>query len=615
MPSDWHRPLSEAPGVVRQAGQKFTSGTKFDLLEFGATLKTRPAPNLKLPNYIAEALKAIVSGATADSLETQVIDFKQDSESPRETGKLLAKAASCFANADGGILVLGVKDAEAGPDAIVGTRHTPDWCRQRIHELSTPSLLVEAQEVEFEGHALVCIQVPRGLDVHEADGRFTRRIGRSCERMSAVEIARLANERLQSDWSADASDATIDSIEPDAMAALRRRLADAERTGIDPGGTSDADLLVQLRLLTPNRSTLTNAALVLVGNDERFWSRVQYSYRRTAGTEPDFVRTVEAPLPETMRVALELISARIETVPINFPDGSQLQIADFPLRAVREALANALLHRDYRVSNSIVVEHSSESLRISSPGRFPSGVTSTNILTHGSTPRNPKLFRVAEKLALSEERGLGVDRMYRETIRSGHPAPAVLEERDKTLVVFTRGERNRQFIRFAANLPKEERDSVETLLTLQALRDEPTIAADDLALLVQKTADEAQAILQRLASLSSPRIIEPTRETRQHRAPTYRFTAEALRSLGTSVTYNRLPVDEVDRKAMLHLREYGRVSNRTLQNMLDVDVYRARDILKRLVGREIIVRTSTQTRGPSVEYGPGPRFAEEDARM
>ena len=561
-----------------------------------------------------ETLSAIASGATADSLETQSIDFKEDSGSPKETGKLLAKAATCFANSDGVTLVLGVKDTAAGREAFIGTRHTADWCRQRIHELSTPSLLVDAREVEFEGRALVCIQVPRGLDVHETDGRFTRRIGRSCERMSAVEIARLANERSQSDWSAEASDVTVDAIEPDAMGALRRRLTDAERVGIDPGGAGDVDLLVQLRLLAPDRSRLTNAALLLIGEDERFWPRVQYSYRRTAGTEPDVVRTVEAPLLETMRAALELISVRIETVPINLPDGMQLQIADFPLRAVREALANALLHRDYRVPSSIFVEHSPESLRIGSPGRFPSGVTPANILTHGSTPRNPKLFRVAEKLALSEERGLGVDRMYRETIRSGHPAPKIVEERERTLVVFTRGERNRQFVRFVAGLPVEERDSVETLLTLDALLDAPTLAADDLAALIQKTVEEAQAVLHRLASLSSPRIIEPTRETRQYRTPTYRFTAEALRGLGTSVTYNRLPVDEMERKVMRHLLEYGRVSNRTLQNMLDVNVYRARDILKRLVGRGIIVRTSTQTRGPSVEYGPGPRFSDEDAR-
>ena len=114
----------------------------------------------------------------------------------------------------------------------------------------------------------------------------------------------------------------------------------------------------------------------------------------------------------------------------------------------------------------------------------------------------------------------------------------------------------------------------------------------------------------RRAALPEYRFIEPTRETRNMRSPTYRFTADALRALGPSVSYNRAPLDEIDRKVMLHLKEYERVSNRTLQNMLDVDVYRARDLLKRLVERGIIVRTSKATRGRSVEYGPGPRFDE-----
>ncbi len=78
--------------------------------------------------------------------------------------------------------------------------------------------------------------------------------------------------------------------------------------------------------------------------------------------------------------------------------------------------------------------------------------------------------------------------------------------------------------------------------------------------------------------------------------------------------YRRRTVDEIDRKVIAHVQEYGRITNRTLQNFLDVDVYRARDILKDLTGRELLVRTSIPTRGPSVEYGPGPAFPEAPAR-
>ncbi len=556
-------------------------------------------------------MRAVLAGASADEVETQTLDFKQDARSPKETGKVLAAAAACLANADGGTLVLGVRDRPGGPEALLGTEHSPDWCRQRVHELTDPSLLVAADDFTFEGCALVRLEVPRGIDVHEADGRFSRRVGRSCERMSAREIARLSDDRMSSDWSAKAPDDAAMEVHEEAMRALRRSLEDAGRNGATVSSASDAELLRQLRLVEPKSGSLTNAGRVLVGLDERSWSRVQYAWRDTAGAEPTFTRTIEAPLALALGQVLDLVGARLRTVPANLPDGIQRQVADFPIEAVREATANALLHRDYRSAEAVLVEHSPESLRISSPGGFPSGISADNILTHGSVPRNPALFRAAERLGVAEERGLGVDRMYRETLQAGHPTPAIFEERSHTLVVFTRGERDRRLVGFIAGLPPSERDSVETLLVVRSLIDRPTLTANALAETIQKTPAESLAVLQRLAALPERRLVEPTRESRNMRSPTYRFTANVLRALGPGVPYNRAPPDEIDRKVMLHLKEYGRVSNRTLQNMFDVDVYRARDLLKRLVEREIVVRTSKATRGRSVEYGPGVRFEED----
>lgn len=563
-----------------------------------------------MPVELEPALEAIVAGASADDIETQTLDFKQDARSPKETGKVMAVAAACLANADGGTLVLGVRDRPGGPEAILGTEYSPDWCRQRVHELTDPSLLIQADSFTFRGRTLVRLDVPRGIDVHEADGRFTRRVGRSCERMSAREIARLSDDRLPSDWSETVPDDEAKGVDPDAMRKLRRSLEDAGRDGVDASSASDADLLRQLRLVDPVSGSLTNAGRLLVGVDDRSWPRVQYAWRETAGAEPVFTRTVEAPLALALGRTLELVAAHLRTVPTNLPDGVQRQVADFPIDAVREALANALLHRDYRLPWAVLVEHTPESLRISSPGGFPPGISAENILTHGSVPRNSALFRTAERLGLAEERGLGVDRMFRETLQAGHPTPEIFEERSHTLVVFTRGERDRRFISFIAGLPRSERDSVETLLVVRSLSERPTLNADVLAKTIQKTPAEALAVLQRLAVLPDRRLVEPTRDTRNMRSPTYRFTADALRALGSSVPYNRAPLDEIDRKVMLHLREYERVSNRTLQNMFDVDVYRARDLLKRLVERGIIVRTSKATRGRSVEYGPGPRFED-----
>ena len=94
----------------------------------------------------------------------------------------------------------------------------------------------------------------------------------------------------------------------------------------------------------------------------------------------------------------------------------------------------------------------------------------------------------------------------------------------------------------------------------------------------------------------------------------YRLRADALKVPGPAVRYHRHTVYEIDRTVISHLHEYGKITNRTLQNLFDIDVYRSRDILADLQRRELIVRTSEATRGPTVEYGPGPKLPKSRRR-
>jgi ATP-dependent DNA helicase RecG len=81
-----------------------------------------------------------------------------------------------------------------------------------------------------------------------------------------------------------------------------------------------------------------------------------------------------------------------------------------------------------------------------------------------------------------------------------------------------------------------------------------------------------------------------------------------LRGCGCSGPPRRSTTDEIDRKIIAHVREYERITNRTVQNLLDVGTDRAKAILADLVAREILIKTSTAQRGPTVDYGPGAQF-------
>src|SRR5690349_13039734 len=92
---------------------------------------------------VTEALAQILRGArSAASLESQELDFKTDKPTERETYQDLAEAAVCFANASGGVIVLGVADSIVGPDAFPGSTVRTRELRARIHALTDPSLVV-----------------------------------------------------------------------------------------------------------------------------------------------------------------------------------------------------------------------------------------------------------------------------------------------------------------------------------------------------------------------------------------------------------------------------------------------------------------------------------------
>jgi len=231
------------------------------------------------------------------------------------------------------------------------------------------------------------------------------------------------------------------------------------------------------------------------------------------------VERLEAPLLLAYERVMDLVSARRNLTPLNLPGGQQLQLEDFPELAVREALTNAIIHRDHRLDDPVVIEHSPTLFSITSPGPLVSGVTLKNILTHRSKPRNPALARAARLLGIAEEVGRGVDRMYREMIRSGRDVPGIEVDFDQVRVSLVGTAPDTHVARYVATLPESERDDTDTMLTLLYLLRRRTLTAEEIAPVLQRDADQAETVLRRLESLGV-RMLEPTRQTAGRRRPT-----------------------------------------------------------------------------------------------
>lgn len=567
---------------------------------------------------VSEAIRAVARGAIPRDLETQTLDFKQPKkDSKKETLRMLVEAALCFANADGGSVILGVSDRKQGSSAFVGTEITRDEAQRQIYDSTRPALLVDARSLSVERDGgrvmLLEVRVPQSLEIHsDTSGRALRRVGTDCLPLDPIQQRMLQEERRGTDWSAASTALGTAAVDGDALDAARKRLSRFTDARRDLARASKRDLLRGLGLLSGSK--LSRAGELLLRSGAEPTVQVLYQYRTTAGGEPVAVERLGAPLVIAFEECVRLINARMQMVPLTLPDGQQLQVEDFPELAVREAVANALIHRDYHfLDQPVVVDHSPEIFAISSPGPLVSGVTPGNILTHPSKPRNPALARAARGLGLAEEVGRGVDRMYREMLRFGREIPTIKSTLDGVRVSLVGGAPNTQIARFVAELPGEEREDVDTLLVLVFLCGTKTVTASSIASILQKGDDEAEAVLRRLAG---PRVamLEPTRESARRSRPTYRLRGAILQELGSAIRYHRRTTDEIDRKIIEHVREYDRITNKTVRNLLDVKVDRGAAILRDLVERDILVKTSAAQRGPSVEYGRGPKFPKRGAK-
>lgn len=564
-----------------------------------------------------DVLRSIERGQTsASKSETVSLDFKTEKPVAKETFQDLAEAAVCFANAGGGIIVVGVSDTGVGSEAFVGTGLDGHQVRSRIHDLTQPALTVTVSDATWVGQRLLVISVPEGLDVYSTGkGIFTQRWNDKCLPMRPADVARLSDERSGIDWSARAAGRAVEDIDGVAMLLMRGLLrSSGDDTKSRLARLDDHGLLQELRLLTDG-GKLTRAAdyLLCSPTKQTVHEVLVYQHRQTRSGEADQVRRWSPPLLTAFTEALSIISARITSTPVNTAQGQQLVIEDYPFAAVREALANAMIHGDLRERRPVQIEHSPEVLAVRSPGPLVTGITPENILTHGSRPRFPLIAATMRILGLAEELGQGVDRMFREMVRSGRAIPTVqvLEgELAETGVDFQGGPPNVRLAKFVAELPDAERSDTDALLIAYLLCQKRSTTAKEVALVIQRTPAEAETVLRRLAH-GEACMIEPTVGTANRLHPSYRFTSASLSALGPAVAYSRRSASETDRKVIEHIREYLTINNSTLQRLFDIDVYQARDLLRDLVGREMLVRVSEQTRGVAVKYGPGPKFPQK----
>ena len=267
------------------------------------------------------------------------------------------------------------------------------------------------------------------------------------------------------DFSAEiCTPARLDDLDPGAVDVLRR-LWQRKSPDQDIATRSVEQLLADAELVIDGR--VTYAALILLGKREALGrhlaqAEVIFEYRsnETPGPAADrheFRQGFLLVLDEIWR----LINLRNDLQ--HFQQGFFVwDVPTFNERVIREAVLNAVSHRDYRHGGSVFVRQYPRRIEIVSPGGFPPGIAPENILRE-QNPRNRRIAEVLGKCGLVERAGQGFDLIFRECIRQSKPLPDFSYTHAHSVWLTLHGEiQDPEFLRFLEEIGQERTAAFST---------------------------------------------------------------------------------------------------------------------------------------------------------
>lgn len=367
--------------------------------------------------------------------ESHTLDFKRISA---KHGRMV-ETLCAFANSDGGLLVIGVGDAKdvkpgAKPESrLFGIEENPegfdDFRRHvlqrftpplaRLHWLRVPCTLYNDQP----GH-VVMLRVDKSDQVHSIVGKGTwARMDASNRELSAVEIADLAYQRGVRSAASELVPVNFGLLDTPiwrtfvAARGLKTGVAAEQLQRIGLADSVDGEL-------RPTRAAVLLFAdepgsLLAVHNSRADIRLLVYSGKTVAsGAVPNLRKA-----PLTIRGPLIVqIDDAVKAVLRDLEEGLTLASSGFkthhvyPERVVKEAIVNAVIHRDYRLNRDIFIRIFDDRIEVESPGTFPGNITAGNIERAGSKARNPLIVQNLREFpqAPNIDAGEGVKMMFAE---------------------------------------------------------------------------------------------------------------------------------------------------------------------------------------------------------
>jgi ATP-dependent DNA helicase RecG len=415
---------------------------------------------------------------------------------------------------------------------------------------------------------------------------------------SLAELMSWSQARTGDDWSAGPSGAGVEDARPAAIETIREILREARDPGRDElAALEDRALLGRLQLLRRDGSlTRAGALLVCAGGAPR----IVYRARPAAGARAEHrLERSGQGLIEEFRAVEDEIDRRNRRFELTGRSFVVPEVSALPSRAVREALVNAIAHRDWRMPEPIAVDQHGDELVVFSPGGLFE-VELDRLLTAPSRTRNRQLADVLRSLRLAEREATGVDRMYIEQVRLGH-RPPVFEERDGGIrVALVGGEPVAEVAAAYAGLPATLQMTARAAVTLDLLRERPSITLEELAVAAQESPDALGGFV---SEAERAELLRPVAHPRPTGERAWRLADPLRATLGPVLAYYARPAAESIGLVARLARQMGVVRNQHVQDLLGLSAARVSGLLRQAQDEGVLTLAPGATpRGRGAAY-------------
>lgn len=366
-----------------------------------------------------------------ENRESGLVEFKETFD--REVIETIA----AFANTKGGIIIIGVSDKGKVKGISIGKATLNDWINQ-ISQSTEPRVVPEIEQAKIEGKEIVIIRIKEyPIKPISVKGKCFHRVGSSNRTMTAQGISEMHLHSIGSSWDAfPAQDKNIADID---LKKVVKYIKEANTNGRRKIEDDPKDVLHKLEFVKDNKATW--AAILVFGKEPQrplSQSAVHCGRFKIDKTQILDDLMIESDLISQVDEVIKFITRHI-SVRYEFEGKpKRKEIWEYPLEALREAVINAVVHRDYSISSNVQVEIYDDRIEIWNPGGLLPGITVEDLYKkeHKSVVRNKLIAQIFYDIGYIEKYGSGTSKIINLCRQNNLPFPEFKENFGGFSVIF-----------------------------------------------------------------------------------------------------------------------------------------------------------------------------------